>query len=46
VDVILAELALIAGAVYAGVKRLYVYVAAFVAGAFLLAEEAIRNVSS
>lgn len=43
---ICAELCLIAGGVIAGVKKAWIYVAAFAAGAFLILAEAIQEIKT
>ena len=45
-DVVLAEIALAAGAIYAGLKRAWVATAALAAGALLVLEEAVRSLTS
>lgn len=42
-DAVAAFGALVAGAIYSGVKRAWIYVAGFVAGAFLLIDEAFKT---
>lgn len=45
-DAVAAFGALVAGAIYSGVKRAWIYVAGFVAGAFLLIEEVVTTITT